>query len=59
MALFAKEFNELVALREMNQESKATALDTREVPTVENVTSKAEVVGGASAEGKGDCSNCG
>ncbi|PWI57778.1 colicin E5-related ribonuclease [Sulfoacidibacillus thermotolerans] len=56
MTLFAKESNELDALREMNQESKVTALDTREVPTAENVTSKAEVVGGASAEGTGKLS---
>ncbi|PWI52584.1 hypothetical protein, partial [Sulfoacidibacillus thermotolerans] len=54
MDLFAKESNELDALREMNQESKVTALNTREASTAENVTSKAEVVGGASVEGTGE-----
>ncbi|PWI57780.1 hypothetical protein BM613_07310 [Sulfoacidibacillus thermotolerans] len=35
------------------------ALDTREASTAENVTSKAEVVGGASVEGTGDVSSLG
>ncbi|WP_181362866.1 hypothetical protein [Sulfoacidibacillus thermotolerans] len=54
MDLFAKESNELDALREMNQESKVTVLNTREASTAENVTSKAEVVGGASVGGTGE-----
>ncbi|PWI51656.1 hypothetical protein BM613_14285 [Sulfoacidibacillus thermotolerans] len=42
MTLFSKESNELDALREMNQESKVTALNTREASTAVNEIGNAQ-----------------